>query len=315
MMKSAISLIWITFIHLVSIPPNQGYENVILSSNSSTLNSTTFHDETRQNQSSTITGSNQTNPQKEIETIRAESSFLSSKLMSFANHPMMSPLEARRNSSLGEAIRSLMAPKDQIQPRINPLAPLLALLRILLLPLRILLAPLIILLRAIIQILRLLLRLLNPVFLLFAFLAAANMAANIARIVELILRLILRLLRREREEKDESRETKIITIVEDDTTTERPQIYFKPPKTPHKKIHKKIKPRISERKNFEQQTIDDIMEKERLIIRKLICLGALTSYPPDLQSKPQAHLLVWDPYIRMQCDGNVPNLYHLTYKI
>lgn len=113
---------------------------------------------------------------------------------------------------------SIFSRPDKMERRILlPLRLLAALLRILLLPLRILLAPLIILLRAIRELLRFLLILINPVALAIIFLEALNIAANIARIILMILRLIFI-----RKRKDEERDVRVITIVEDNSYHHKP---------------------------------------------------------------------------------------------
>lgn len=249
--------------------------------------------------------------QEEVEMLQEEDSILSAKLMSFANR-----LSTTTPNNTMLAIKRLRSPR--IQPRLNPLAPLLALLRILLLPLRILLAPVIVLLRALIQILRLLLRLLNPIFLLFVFLGAVNMVANIARIVALILRIIFEALRRRRrKDKDEYRDVEVVTIVEDQpspppTTTMRPVIYFAPkpkPKPPHKPNHhrpsiKQRKPQTRKGSPVEDEVlVDQIMERERLIINRLLCFGALTAYPRDRPEPPTHQWLMQHPQIHLYCGG------------
>lgn len=235
--------------------------------------------------------------QQEIDDIQHDASILSSKIMSFT--------KLSTASSASKPTGNIMNfwKLRKIQPRANPLAPLLALLRILLLPLRILLAPVIILLRALIELLRLILRLLNPIFLAFAFLGALNMAANIARIILMILRIIFQALRRRKEDKDEERDVKVITIVEEHTSLQQDRHYhMKKPK--HKKKGHHSRPKTQRIDFSTSRTIEDIVGRERLIISKLTCLGALTTYPANRIVPSDQRWVTLDPYIESHCGFN-----------
>lgn len=327
-MTSSAIIIWISLIYMGFYPTNQG-ENVTSSSSSNssvvTRNSIMPIDTSLLHNSSTPRREANETIHREAETIQQEDSILSLKFITFAKLSSLSSTENRKNNSLMDFIRTSLLPKQTIQPRINPLAPLLILLRILLLPLRILLAPVIVLLRALIELVRLLLRLLNPIFLIFLFLGAVNMAANIARIIMLILRIIFESLRRRRKDKDEERDVRVITIVKDHTTPAPVRIYHSKPKHPHPKANhhhhhptlpnnkRKAKHKVS-RTDFQQQTIEDIMEKERLIISKLTCLGALTFYPADRVVSSSQRWVMLDPYIQANCGFNaIPNPNYLPH--
>lgn len=152
---------------------------------------------------------------------------ISTKLKPSSSSALIERLDSgQKDDSEGEeeeapAGRGLRQPRgwqlDKMERRINPLLLplrlLAAIVRLLLLPLRILLAPLLILLRALLQLLRLLLRLLNPIFLLLLALQGANLVLQVARIILMIVARILRILRR-RHEKEEQRETEVITVDE-----------------------------------------------------------------------------------------------------